>query len=193
VIRKEIGELMNRPAYHIFRSYKSIPEATSTTKFTSAQDATLLSLSALPSNKSKTGRVNWTRVASGLAPFTGSQCKLRYRRIKGAKRGRWTRGEDGILKAAVNALGESTWEAVALRVEGRTGLQCRERWVSSLKKGLKKGGWSNEEEARLVVLVEEQKEISEGKVLWADVAQKLGNGRNKGMCRSKFAVLQKRA
>jgi hypothetical protein len=191
-IRKEIGDQMNRPAYHLFRIYKSTQEATRASTFTAAQDAILVSLMGLPSNKSNTGRINWTRIATSLAPFTATQCKLRFRRINGAKRGRWTAAEDLVLKAAVNELGETSWEALSKKVEGRSGMQCRERWLHSLKTGTKKGAWSEEEDSKLVEIVEEMKGMSGGKVVWEDVAEKLANGRSKNLCRSRFAVLLKR-
>jgi hypothetical protein len=185
---------LHRPAYHVFRQFKSMPPTVQASKFTAEHDATLLSLAALPSNKSKTGKVNWSRVAAGLSPFTFNQCKLRFRRINGVRKGRWTPSEDTILRNAVNALGEGAWEALAQRVEGRSGLQCRERWIHCLKPGLKRGVWTEEDEIKLVGLVNEQKKGSSSglKVSWTDIAQDLGNGKTKDQCRSRFVVISKR-
>jgi hypothetical protein len=58
-------------------------------------------------------------------------------------RGRWSKEEDELLKAAVEACGRS-WKAVAPRVKGRTDAQCRERYMNLLNPDINKGPWSEE-------------------------------------------------
>jgi hypothetical protein len=53
-------------------------------------------------------------------------------------RGSWTSHEDDLLRAAVQRLGTSHWDAIAAVVKGRTATQCRERWLFRLSPGLKK-------------------------------------------------------
>ena len=49
----------------------------------------------------------------------------------GATRGRWTAEEDALVRDLVAIHGASSWSAIALRVDGRTGKQCRERCALS--------------------------------------------------------------
>ena len=46
--------------------------------------------------------------------------------------------------------GITKWSEIAARTVGRIGKQCRERWFNHLDPSLKKGGWTEEEDAVLV-------------------------------------------
>jgi hypothetical protein len=46
---------------------------------------------------------------------------------------RWTEEEDEKLRRAVKKNGSSNWEACAKELEGRTNIQCRNRWIRYLE------------------------------------------------------------
>eukprot|EP00736_Rhodelphis_marinus_P012879 Rmarinus@m.10722 len=62
----------------------------------------------------------------------------------------WTKDEDVVLRCLVNELGPKNWSMIASRIEGRTGKQCRERWINHLDPTLKKESWSEEEDCTLI-------------------------------------------
>ena len=76
----------------------------------------------------------------------------------------WTRREDDLLRAGVEMEEEGkelpsdgdvdssadgrgkSWARISAHVPGRSGKQCRERWVERLRPGLRKGGWTPSED-----------------------------------------------
>lgn len=76
------------------------------------------------------GVSNWVDISVSLATNrTPCQCLTRYQRSLNASilKREWTEEEDNLLRAAVEAFGESNWQAVAFAMEGRTGAQCSNR------------------------------------------------------------------
>eukprot|EP01082_Thalassiosira_pseudonana_P010887 g10681.t1 g10681 contig4:2328563-2329165(+) len=69
--------------------------------------------------------------------------------VKG--RGSWTTEEDTILVEKRGALGKK-WSKIAYCLPGRTGKQCRERYVNHLDPELKAGEWNDDEEAILIAM-----------------------------------------
>ena len=67
----------------------------------------------------------------------------------------WTTEMDEQLTEAVAKFGEGHWSKIAELVEGRTGKQCRERWKNQISSEVKKGDWTVEEDALIVVCVSE--------------------------------------
>lgn len=107
------------------------------------------------------------------------------------KRGKWTPEEDALLKQAVSEFGE-VWREVTKRVPGRTGVQCRERWVGRLskqtevqeKKTYKR--WTPVEDAQLRTLVE--RDLS-----WVAIASMIQGGeRSDKQCRERWIAIRKR-
>lgn len=47
---------------------------------------------------------------------------------------------------ATSATATKMWSRVAAQLNGRTGKQCRERWLNQLKPGIRRGAWTAEEE-----------------------------------------------
>lgn len=73
---------------------------------------------------------NWVDISVSLATNrTPFQCLTRYQRSLNASilKREWTVEEDNLLRAAVEAFGESNWQVVASAMEGRTGTQCSNR------------------------------------------------------------------
>lgn len=46
---------------------------------------------------------------------------------------RWTEAEDKLLRAAVKKYGHSNWEACSKEIQGRSNIQCRNRWIRHLE------------------------------------------------------------
>ncbi|KAK6925351.1 SANT/Myb domain [Dillenia turbinata] len=71
------------------------------------------------------------------------------------REGRWTSNEDECLKVAVMHFGLKTWKKIAEFVPGRTGVQCRERWVNCLDPCLNMNNWTEEEDSKLNAAIAE--------------------------------------
>lgn len=63
------------------------------------------------------------------------------------KKGNWETAEDEILLQWVEQHGPRKWTQCSRSINGRCGKQCRERWVNILSPGVKKGKWSQQEQA----------------------------------------------
>ena len=84
--------------------------------------------------------------------------------IKG--KGSWTPEEDNILRDKRQQYGRK-WSKIASYLPGRQGKQCRERYVNHLDPNLKKGEWTDEEEALLIAYHEQHGNR------WANIAKHL--------------------
>src|SRR3990167_2032479 len=116
------------------------------------------------------GVKNWQQVANCLIGRTGQQCLHRWQKTlkPNIKRGRWTPDEDKALTLAVKAYGSKSWIKVQQHVQGRTDVQCRERWVNILNPNLNVGAWTTEEDKKL----DEAVQIY-GMGKWSQIAQLL--------------------
>ena len=74
--------------------------------------------------------------------------------------------EDNILRDKRLKYGRK-WAKIAAHLPGRQGKQCRERYVNHLDPNLKKGEWSDDEEAILIALHEHHGNR------WANIAKQL--------------------
>lgn len=96
------------------------------------------------------------------------------------KRGRWSAEEDELLRLAVNDIGEKCWRDIAVKVPGRTPIQCLHRWNKVLKPGLVKGNWTCEEDQMLKDWV-----ATQGPTKWAKCASIIV-GRSGKQCRERW-------
>jgi len=110
---------------------------------------------------------DWEQIANDVGGnLTAAQCSTRWSQI--AKPGRskepWSPEEDERLRATVakfvgldNKPNKSNlkWGEVATIMTGRTGKQCRERWLNQLDPDIKKGDWTAEED-RIIVEAREK-------------------------------------
>jgi hypothetical protein len=94
--------------------------------------------------------------------------------------GKWTEGEDALLRQAVSEFGGRSWKKIAQRLRGRTDVQCLHRWQKVLKPGLIKGPWTPEEDATVIRLVQVH-----GTKKWSFIARQL-NGRLGKQCRERW-------
>ena len=70
----------------------------------------------------------------------------------------WTQEEDTALLALIKRIGVGKWQVITnlleieYKIMGRTGKQCRERWLNHLNPEVNKGPWTQEEEEQLFML-----------------------------------------
>eukprot|EP00520_Triparma_pacifica_P006453 CAMPEP_0118650828 /NCGR_PEP_ID=MMETSP0785-20121206/10454_1 /TAXON_ID=91992 /ORGANISM="Bolidomonas pacifica, Strain CCMP 1866" /LENGTH=841 /DNA_ID=CAMNT_0006543227 /DNA_START=97 /DNA_END=2619 /DNA_ORIENTATION=+ len=99
------------------------------------------------------GPQNWKMIATDYLGDQRSdvQCLHRWQKVlqPGLVKGPWTKEEDQIIIDCIDA-GITKWSEIAERIPGRIGKQCRERWFNHLDPSLKKGNWTEEEDAILV-------------------------------------------
>lgn len=62
---------------------------------------------------------------------------------------KWTKDEDDILKEAISKHGTNNWSLISNEIPGRTGKQCRERWLNQLNPSLNKEHWLPHEDSVL--------------------------------------------
>lgn len=135
----------------------------------------------------------WGAVALeiGLHPTCAIPCHQRHLRLKASTlvQGRWAPAEDAALRAAVAEYG-CDWKRVEIRIPGRTGQQCRERWVGRLanipegETQAPRRPWTAAEDERLRSCVGACKS-------WVQVAQQVG-GRSDKMVRERWLLLKRR-
>ena len=100
------------------------------------------------------------------------------------KKSKWTPDEDKLLVEGVKQHGMGNWSLVAQNIPGRTGKQCRERWINQLSPTLNKDNWSAQEDAILV-----QQQRLHGNV-WSKIAQFLP-GRSANSVKNRWSWLSR--
>jgi hypothetical protein len=80
---------------------------------------------------------------------------------------RWTPDEDLILAGSVPRQLTPNWPVIAQLLPGRTGKQCRERWVNKISPMVNRKTWADEEDA---ILIDYQREHGNE---WAQIARLL--------------------
>eukprot|EP00775_Hariotina_reticulata_P002069 gene2069-2389_t len=88
--------------------------------------------------------------------------------------------EDEILRRAVAHHEGKNWKRVASYFHGRTDVQCLHRWQKVLNPQLIKGGWTKEEDAQIISLVEQH-----GAKKWSLISSYLP-GRIGKQCRERW-------
>ena len=64
---------------------------------------------------------------------------------------KWSQEEDQVLAQNIEQFGTSNWSLIAKALPGRTGKQCRERWMNQLDPQLKRDNWTPQEDALLLM------------------------------------------
>lgn len=112
----------------------------------------------------------WNEVAANFNGHNAIDCLTKWQGvtnppvIKG--KGSWTMEEDIILREKRAMYGRK-WAKIAAFLPGRQGKQCRERFVNHLDPELKKGEWTDDEEAILIAMHEHHGNR------WANIAKNL--------------------
>jgi Myb-like DNA-binding domain len=70
---------------------------------------------------------------------------VKRERIPNRSKRMWTTEEDELLRKIAGDFPEN-WNIIGINLPGRTGKQCRERWLNNLRPDIRKGGWSREED-----------------------------------------------
>jgi hypothetical protein len=65
---------------------------------------------------------------------------------------RWAAEEDEALLNAIEERGPKNWNSIALALNGRTGKQCRERWITKHSPEFSSEAWTPIEDASLIRL-----------------------------------------
>lgn len=102
-------------------------------------------------------------------PHSSLSCVLVCFQSEARQTSRWTREEDELLKAGVDALGPRDWKRISEEFLGgrRRDVQCYQRWERTLKPGVKTGPWTREEDEML------RKCIAEGMTKWSEIAKRI--------------------
>lgn len=112
----------------------------------------------------------WNEVAANFHDHNAIDCLTKWQSltnppvIKG--KGSWTAEEDTILREKRQLYGRK-WAKIAAHLPGRQGKQCRERFVNHLDPELKKGEWTDDEEAILIAMHEHHGNR------WANISKQL--------------------
>ncbi|OHT13945.1 Myb-like DNA-binding domain containing protein [Tritrichomonas foetus] len=113
----------------------------------SAADDNLLSKLASSDND-----INWETIVKEFPGKTAQQVADRWNKVLNPSlvKGSWTPDEDAEIVKWVNENGPKNWSALAAKLPGRLGKQCRERWVNSLDPDLLKKAWTAQEDEILI-------------------------------------------
>lgn len=97
----------------------------------------------------------WNEVAANFPNHNAIECLTKWQNITNPPvikgKGSWTAEEDAILRDKRQLYGRK-WAKIAAHLPGRQGKQCRERFVNHLDPELKKGEWTDDEEAILIAM-----------------------------------------
>ena len=102
-----------------------------------------------------------------------------------AKRKFWLPSEDSQLIELVNLYGEK-WSQIASMMQGRTGKQIRDRYINSLKPGIRQEAWTKKEDDLLLKLY---KKIGNK---WSRIAWYL-KGRTENQVKNRFRTYFKKS
>ncbi|XP_039672275.1 myb-related protein A-like [Perca fluviatilis] len=106
--------------------------------------------------------------------------KGRYSRVTFQKSG-WAKDEDEKLHRLVKEFGSSSWSSVSLHFKGqRSDGECQRRWQHIKNPELVKGPWTQDEDERVLVLVQKY-----GVKRWSLIAKHL-HSRNGKQCRERW-------
>eukprot|EP00977_Amphora_coffeiformis_P002190 scaffold425_cov175-Amphora_coffeaeformis.AAC.49 len=97
-----------------------------------------------------------------------------------ASPGHWTKREDDMLRSLIEEHGNTDWKVVASFLPGRTETACQNRWQKVLKIGLTRGPWTDDEDKKLIQLVD-----NFGPRKWSAIAEELP-GRSGKQCRERW-------
>ena len=97
----------------------------------------------------------WNDICKQFHNKSAVECLSRWQTMTSAPnikgKGSWTPEEDEILREKRAIYGRK-WAKIAAHLPGRQGKQCRERYVNHLNPELKKGEWTDDEEAILIAM-----------------------------------------
>jgi len=132
--------------------------------WTKEQDANLVKAVLMYNSK------NWKAISEKVGKDKSHiQCLHRWQKVLDPElvKGPWTRDEDQIITDLVTKHGPKRWSLIAKQLVGRTGKQCRERWINQLDPNISKEPWTALED----ILLCQTRESLGNK--WAEIAKLL--------------------
>ncbi|CAM9186575.1 unnamed protein product [Scytosiphon promiscuus] len=131
----------------------------------------------------------WGEVSTHMSPHEcpKEEVEKRWEMVKGNPvKGPWSPEEDSLLKVLVDEYGSKKWSLIATQFPGRSGKQCRERWLNHLDIRVRKSAWTGGED---VVLCEAQERLGNK---WSEIS-KLLPGRAENAVKNRFnSIITKR-
>lgn len=100
------------------------------------------------------------------------------------KKSKWTPDEDTLLRNLVKKEGTNNWSLIAESIPGRTGKQCRERWLNQLRPDLTKNNWTPHEDS---ILIHQQRIYGN---MWTKIAQFLP-GRSPNNVKNRWSYISR--
>jgi len=103
------------------------------------------------------------------------------------KKTQWSKEEDNLLKSLIKEHGsDGKWVKISTEMKSRSGKQCRERYHNHLAPDIRKGFWTNEEDAKILSLKREWGNQ------WAKIAKEL-NGRSDNAVKNRYHLITRRS
>ncbi|KAI7885090.1 hypothetical protein K492DRAFT_124319 [Lichtheimia hyalospora FSU 10163] len=172
-----------------FRNKRANRKSSTYTRWTPEEDELLRQAVALH------GPHKWSLIASHVPNRTPMQCSTRWLGALNPNihKGRWTEHEDAVLRYAYMEFagipdGEGgfqpiPWNRIAERIPNRTGIQCQARWTEALDPSVRKGKWSEAEDALLRAGVDKFGRC------WIRIAETVP-GRTQRQCRTRWMQIK---
>lgn len=132
--------------------------------WTAEQDTALVE--AVKKNDAK----NWKLIAEAVGGTKSHiQCLHRWQKVLDPSlvKGPWTEEEDQVIVREVKTHGAKKWSKIAGALPGRTGKQCRERWINQLDPSISRAPFTEAEDDIIRVA---RKELGNK---WAEIAKRL--------------------
>jgi len=174
---------IKRAPITLFARYKQLENKQSVSSQWTAEEYELLQRAV-----EQEGVGNWIKVSAYFSNKTSRQCMQKYiRNVPHFKRGRWTKEEDRALIEAVAKHKKGNWKKIKEHVPGRSGYQCRERYLFTLDPGINFTAWSSEEDRKLVEIMGSARDPD-----WAGLKAAFP-GRSSKQCRARYHNIKKRS
>jgi hypothetical protein len=160
---RKLAAHYEEPLRNFSRFSQEVPNSVQYSNHYSYQthDCSLIRKGAAPSNKptlqlppastlTAAGRIYENEPSSARRDFcnydgVGEKPLVKRERIPNRSKRMWTTEEDELLRKIAGDFPEN-WNMIGVNLPGRTGKQCRERWLNNLRPDIRKGGWSREED-----------------------------------------------
>lgn len=131
----------------------------------------------------------WNEISDNFSNKTAIDCLSKWQCITNPPvikgKGSWTAEEDAILREKRRLYGRK-WAKIAAHLPGRQGKQCRERFVNHLDPELKKGEWTDDEEAILIAM----HEIHGNR--WANISKQLSGRSDNDVKNHWYSTIQRK-
>ena len=108
-------------------------------------------------NQYKTHGRNWAAISKEMGKSPVDCYRMFSKHLAKSERFQkkleWTKEEDQLLQEAVNKHGDGNWLEISNYLDGKSNSQCYHRWMKTIHPDIKRGRWSLEEDAALLLAV----------------------------------------